>query len=82
MKNDTIGVDVSTGRCHGKDGAFSLALRERMTTISFARRQFPPTIIRHTVCSTFVLPSAIAMGKICSPSAVWMSPTNRCDDGY
>jgi uncharacterized Ntn-hydrolase superfamily protein len=27
-------------------------------------------------------PSAIATSKICLRSAVWISPTKRCDDGY
>jgi hypothetical protein len=52
-------------------------------TISFARHQFPPVIIRHAVWLyvRFTL-SSIATLKICSRSAVWMSPTKRYGDGF
>ena len=35
--------------CHAKDSAFGLAGKMANTTISFARHQFPPSIIRHAV---------------------------------
>jgi hypothetical protein len=49
--------------------------------ISFARHQFLPDIIRHAVWLYLRFTSASAMPKICWPSAGWMSPMKRSDDG-
>jgi putative transposase len=51
-------------------------------TISFARHQFPPRSSGTPFGSMSASRSAIATSRICSPSAVWMSPTKRCGDGF
>ena len=51
-------------------------------TISFARHQFPPAVIRHAVWLYMRFTLTIATSKIFLRSAVWISPTKRSDDGY
>ncbi len=50
-------------------------------TISFARHQFPLRSSGTLFGSILASHSAIAMLKICSRSAVWMSPTRRRGKG-
>jgi putative transposase len=51
-------------------------------TISFARHQFPPAIIRHAVWLylRFTLSYRDVEDLLAEPD--WMSPTKRCGDGY
>jgi hypothetical protein len=51
-------------------------------TISFARHQFPPAIIRHAVWLYVRFTLSYRDVEICSLSVGSMCPTKRCGDGY
>ena len=70
-----------SGPCHANGSASVRRVRWRMT-ISFARHQFRLRSSGTPFGCMCVSRSAIATSKICSRSAVWMSPTKRCGDGF
>jgi transposase-like protein len=51
-------------------------------TISFARHQFPPAIIRHAVWLYVRFTLSYRDVKICSPNVGSMCPTKQCGDGF
>jgi putative transposase len=51
-------------------------------TISFARHQFPPVIIRHAVWLYVRFTLSYRDVEDLLAERGWMSPTKRCGDGY